>query len=123
MNLSRTGTTVLVGAASGALRGQRPLVLGGNAISYPAMAEAFALATGALLQFMSPYTAPNVADGLVDGGAALLAKRGTEVLMNRVAPAPAAMLAGGGYAPWAMPSYDGRPQVGSIGKTPKRTLT
>jgi len=79
MNMVRTGTCAVAGVASGVLSSGtiQPLNLGGQVVSWAAIAETVALLGGAALQFMSPFTAPSLADGLVDGGAALLAARAT----------------------------------------------
>lgn len=128
LSLVRTGSAGLVGVASGALNGQPPLMLGTTAINWGTVAEAVALAGGAGLQLMSPHTMPNLADGLVDGSVALLLRRGTVYAMEQTQAAPYGVPVGaqalGGYAPYAMPSYDGggRAQVGSIGGTTKKKI-
>lgn len=72
-----------------------PIKLGDQSISWATIAEATGVVVGAGLQFMAPFTLPNVADGLVDGGLALLAARGARNFLK--APAAGAMY-GGGYA-------------------------
>ena len=85
MNMVRTGTCAAAGVASGVLSSTQiqPLNLGGQVISWATIAEALALVGGAGMQFMAPFTAPNLADGLVDGGAALLAARATTWAMTQ----------------------------------------
>lgn len=71
-----------------------PIDLAGTKLSWATIVEAAGLVVGAGLQFMAPFTMPNVADGLVDGGLALLAARGGRNFLK--APAAASMY--GGYA-------------------------
>lgn len=96
MNMVRTGTSAVTGVASGVLASDMvaPLQLGGQVISWATIVESLALIGGLGMQFMSPYTAPNMADGLVDGGAALLAARATVWAMSQGA--------GGGAAAYAL---------------------
>ena len=103
MNLARTATAAVVGAGSGvAGEAIEPLKFGAvgseTVVSWGTIVEAVALLGGAGLQFMSPFTMPNIADGMVDGGIALLAARGARYVMTQTStPTPAAMLAGGMY--------------------------
>lgn len=125
LNIARTGTALVTGAISGGIEPvTKPLMLGTTAVSYGTVVEALALVVGAGLQFMSPYTMPDVADGLVDGSVALLAHRGTKYAIAKTQTAAAwsypHALNGAGRA--AM--YGGvRGQIGSVGNVPKRTLT
>ena len=83
MNLVRTGTAAVTGLVSGVVEKQvvGSLALGGQSIPYAGVAEAGMLVVGAVMQFVAPFTMPNVADGLVDGGAALVLRRVTGMLM------------------------------------------
>lgn len=130
MNLVRTGTAAGLGVASGVLSDEvrfPPVVIGETSISYGAIAEGVGVVIGAGLQFMSPFTTPNLADGLVDGGAALLGSRLTKWAMTQWAQ-PAA----GAYARRSMgatrvsPNLAGHqasPQIGSVGRVPKYSNT
>lgn len=129
MSLVRTGSAGLVGVASGALENQPPAfnLSPTMPVKWSTIAETVALVGGAALQLLSPHTMPNLSDGLVDGSVALLLRRGTVYAMTRTAApygVPVGAQALGGYAPYAMPSYDGggRAQVGSIGGTTKKKI-
>lgn len=92
--------------------------------------EVVAAVGGSAMQYFMPFTAPQVVDGLVDGGLALLARRAT---MHFMKPATAAATqaymgaaAGNAYpaGAWALPGGmpaagmyggNGRAQVGSVG--------
>lgn len=104
MNLARTGTAGVVGVASGILAPPTvaPLVIGGTTIQYATIAEGAALLVGAGLQLLAPFTMPSVADGLVDGGIALLARRGTQFAVGQMQASPFAQRALG--SPYAMPN-------------------
>jgi len=126
MDLLRTGVAAAVGAGSGAVsKPTQQFLIGTTAIPYSLAVEVAAAVVGAGLQFISPFTAPKIADGLVDGGLALLAARGVGRLMN---PPVAPMM--GSYRQMAtrvsgelagVPAYRG--QVGSIGQVKKVSLT
>lgn len=78
MNLVRTGSAALVGLGSGALNNAivpATLHIAGIGVGYDAILEIGALAAGMGLQAFMPQTLPNLADGLVDGGIALTARR------------------------------------------------
>lgn len=136
MNLARTGTVAGVGLVSGVLGSikkagvQTPLfLLGTTAITYDIAFEAVALVGGALLQFTSPNTLPDVVDGLVDGGAALLFRRAGGWVGGQIpglsTPAPAGYAAPGIYnaSPWAQASpCSARGAVGGVGVTAKKEL-
>ena len=118
LNITRIGTSAVVGAASGAIDpsidSTRVIELGGQVISWSAILEAVALVGGGALQLMSPHLAPNVADGMVDSGAALLAARGTRMALKPEAagaryPARMPALASGVTAPMY-----GRAQIGNM---------
>lgn len=120
LNLPRTGTAAVVGVASGVLSDETrfpPLGTAPNTFSWGTIAEAAATLGGVGLQMMMPMTAPNLADGLVDGGLALLAARGTRWAMAQAAPPAGGMMAAaypsrlvgaGNIAP------DYRAQIGNI---------
>jgi len=119
MNLVRTGAGVGVGVVDGFLEANT-LSLGTTVVSYGTIVEAVALIGGAVMQIMMPYSMPELADGLVDGGAALLAFRGT-----KYAKTSFGFSAFGGNAGSRMDQLMNRyrSQVGSVGGTSKRTLT
>lgn len=114
MNLARTGTAGVVGVASGVLSAKPeglvdPLVIGGTTIQFATIAEGLALVAGAGLQLLAPFTMPSVADGLVDGGLALLARRGTVFAVKSTQAAPFATRAG-----YTMPNIASR--VGGLAR-------
>jgi hypothetical protein len=126
MNLARTGVAAAVGAGSGAVsKPTQQFMIGTTAIPYSLAVEVAAAVVGAGLQFISPFTAPTIADGLVDGGIALLAARGVGRLMNP--PVAATMM--GAYRQMATrvsPELAGvraGAQIGSIGSVRKVSLT
>lgn len=127
MNLVRTGVAAVAGLASGALSSPKvaPLTLGTTSISWGLVAEAVAVVGGAGLQFISPFTAPNIADGLVDGGVALLAARGANWAMSQTTTPAAALYGRGQLATRVSPEMVGaRAAIGSVGpKTAKVHLT
>jgi hypothetical protein len=98
-----------------------PLVIGGTTIQYATIAEAVALLVGGGLQLLAPFTMPSVADGLVDGGISLLARRGTVFAMAQVNAAPFAQ-----RAQYAMPNMLGsranaaRGAIGGISGDPRK---
>lgn len=110
LNVVRSGTAVVAGVASGILAQQDALKVsvptggtcaspGAICISPSSIAEGVAFVIGAGLQFLSPNTMPNLSDGLVDGGAALLARRGAAHLAQMVQtgttyPGPGGLAAG-----------------------------
>lgn len=132
MNLARTGTAAVVGIASGmlAVKATTTLSLGTNmAVSYATVAEAVSLVAGAALQALSPYTMPDIVDGLVDGGAALLLRRGAVYAQGK----KETLAARTGTSAWAAPLYGSpsaynvaspcaRGAVGSVGNTARREL-
>jgi hypothetical protein len=127
MNLVRTGVAAVAGLASGALSSPRvtPLTLGTTSVSWGLIAEGVAVVGGAGLQFISPFTAPNLADGLVDGGIALLSARGANWAMSKTAPA-APMYGRGQLATRVSPAEmmsAARGAIGSVGSTKKFSLT
>jgi len=132
-NLSRAGSAAVLGLASGVLEGPdiSRLTLGENELSYGLVVEAVALVGGGMLQFVSPYTMPQVADGLVEGSLALLGRRGAEYAMSQASAggttsaAAAKMLAQrvGAKLPGAW-SYAPRAQIGGLNsRVPKVTLS
>ncbi len=126
MNLLRTGVAAAAGLASGALSSPKvtPLTLGTTSVSWGLVAEAVAVVGGAGLQFISPFTAPNLADGLVDGGIALLAARGANWAMSQTTPPPAALMGRGQLATRVSPEMFGaRGQISAIGSVKKTSLT
>lgn len=128
MNLVRTGTAGVVGVVSGVVSKQfnKSVNLGGQSISYAAIAETGLLVVGAVMQFVSPMTFPQMADGLVDGGAALVLKRATEKLMPAATATGAwygaRQVSGMGYGSMAAPCAGARGSVGSVSSTGKREL-
>ena len=126
MDLLRTGVAAAVGAGSGAVsKPTQQFMIGTTAIPYSLAVEVTAAVVGAGLQFISPFTAPKIADGLVDGGLALLAARGVGRLMN---PPVSPMV--GSYRQMATrvsPELAGSPrygaQIGSVGTVRKVSLT
>ncbi len=128
MNIARTGTALGVGVVSGALTN---MVAGGPiasqpAITWGAVAEGVAFAGGLILSFAAPFTMPSVADGLTAGGAALLGKRVTEMVVPVPAPAAfrAPLHAAQRISPAAVAGYGGpRPAVGSIVDVARRTIS
>lgn len=136
MNLARTATSGVVGVGSGVLGSGilQPLNLGGMTIGYDAILEVTALLGGAVLQFAAPRTMPNVADGLVDGGLALGARRLTVFALKRTGVAGAARFGyaspysvGAGAQAYPMAAANGmsygRPSIGNIGIPTKNKLT
>jgi len=129
MNLARTGSAAVVGVVSGGLEAKTtPVDLGDTKISWGTIAEAAAVVVGGGMQLMAPYMAPNIVDGLVDGGIALLASRGAQYALAQMAPPAAAMfaspmhmgaLAGGNGA--AANAY-ARP-MGNVSRLSRATLT
>ncbi len=130
MNLARTGTALVLGAASGGVEPPtiQPLTLGTTVVSWSTVLEALGLVGGAALQVMAPFTMPSVADGLVDAGIALLARRGTNYAITRTRTGTTAPFA---YGQQVFPSHNGaaalyggvRGQVGTVGQVPKKSLT
>lgn len=88
LNLVRGATAGVLGAASGALESQPGVVLGTTTIRYSTIVEGVGLVAGAGLQLAAPMMAANVADGLVDGGLALLLRRGTAFAMTKLRASP-----------------------------------
>jgi hypothetical protein len=130
MNLVRTGTSAVTGVASGVLSGPQisPLNLGGTAISWGLIAEAAALVGGAGMQLFMPFTASNLADGMVDGGAALLSSRAALWAMKRQGQSAAFRQSGtrGSMATQVSPgmiSQGARAQVGVTGGTKKLKIS
>ena len=129
MSLSRTGGAVVVGAASAVLAPPTvaPLTFGTTVITWSTVAEALALIGGGAMQMLAPFTMPNIADGLVDGGAALLSRRGVLYALALTRPAALMGVQVGGQAmdagAYARPSYNGRGQVGANAGLPKKTLS
>ncbi len=142
MNLARVGTAAVLGLASGALTpnvkaGIPALQISADvAIEYGTILEAVALVGGAIMQFASPYSIPDVVDGLVDGGAALLMHRAGTFGMKQAFPyavggyASAGRMANGyigGASPWNMAASPcvgaaARPAAGNISGLPKKEL-
>lgn len=85
-NLIRMGSAAALGVASHVLEPPTvaPLNLGGQTITYSTIAETLALVGGLAIQMAMPFTYPNVVDGMVDGGAALVARRATRYMMTQV---------------------------------------
>jgi hypothetical protein len=84
LNVVRSGTAGVLGIASGALASQPALTITtGVSLSPSSIAEGVGFVLGAGLQFLSPMTMPNLADGLVDGGLALLLRRGAAYFMAK----------------------------------------
>lgn len=125
MNLARTGVAAAVGAGSGAVsKPTQQFMIGTTAIPYSLAVEVAAAVVGAGLQFISPFTAPTIADGLVDGGIALLAARGVGRLMNP--PVAATMMGYRQMATRVSPELAGvrvGAQIGSVGTVRKVNLT
>jgi len=141
MNMTRTASAGAIGVVSGVLSSPSvvkiPLDLGGTKISWGTVAEAVAVVGGSMAQYFMPFTAPNIVDGLVDGGIALLGRRGGEyaaaqlaggtaagyaVSAARVAPMMGAGGYGGGYPALPAPSY-ARGAIGAISRTPRVQIT
>lgn len=79
MNLVRTGVSATMGAISGGLAtmaNNTVPVPGIGTVTYDAIVEAAGLIVGGAVQWFAPNTMPSVIDGLVDGSAALLTRRG-----------------------------------------------
>lgn len=117
MNLARTGAAGVLGLASGALTPPTiaPItVTTGVVLEAGTILEAVGLIGGAVLQFASPYTVPDIADGLVDGGLSLLLRRGGIQAMKMVKPA-ALSYGGYGVGAWSRPAGVGAAAYGSIG--------
>ena len=124
LNLVRGATAGVLGAASGALESQPGVALGTTTIRYSTIVESVGLVAGAGLQLAAPMMAANLADGLVDGGLALLLRRGAAFAMaqmrtgawatpNQATRVNPQLVAGSSY----------RGQVGVSSRVPKRTLT
>lgn len=132
MNLARTGAAGVLGLASGALTPPTvaPITItSGVVLEAGTILEIVGLLGGAVLQQASPYTMPDVVDGLVDGGLALLLRRGGIQAMKMVKPAAAyvgawAQPAGlyGAHAYGAMASPCARGVVGGSADVPRREL-
>lgn len=107
LQLTRTATSGVVGVGSGAI-GQltNPRTIGGQTVGFDTMFEVASLVVGAGMQFMMPFSMPNVADGLVDGGIALGARRLTGYALRKSGMTPAAS-----YGAYAM---GGRAHVGAM---------
>lgn len=82
MDLLHTGTVAALGVASGVLDGTnwvKPINIGTATapmnIAPGAIAEGAGLVVGLAMQLWMPMTLPKVADGLFDGGVALVARR------------------------------------------------
>lgn len=139
LNIVRSGTSAVVGIASGALSTQPGISIGASlpAISPSAIAEAVALVVGAAAQFLSPATMPNFVDGLVDGGVALLARRGAMHLMLQTSGSTATITPAGGYrmngamyggvhqaSAAGLAGGNGmRPQMSTVGHLPEQRLS
>ena len=139
-NLVRAASAGALGVASAVVASVKtltPLDIGGTKVGYDAITEAAGLVIGAGLQFMSPFTMPALADGLVDGGVALVAKRGTHYIMAQTggaalsAPsmrvggawAPTMMGGDGGFPALAGSSFGRRGQIGGVRGVQKVSLT
>ncbi|RJO60337.1 MAG: hypothetical protein C4542_09605 [Dehalococcoidia bacterium] len=125
MHLVRTGSAAAVGVASGMLEtsSMAPIVLGGFAITPAALVEGLALIGGGALQYFSPFTMPNIVDGVVDGGAALLGRRVGTMVGTRFLSGSAYARGGGSFAPYQVNGAGAaRGYVGSVAGAPKRTL-
>jgi len=133
LNLARTGTSAVLGVASGALDSGlvTPLNLGGTVISWATIAEALGLVGGGVLQLAMPDTMPSVGDGLVDGALALLAARGTKYAVVKLRPAAGSYfgaqrvgaLSGNGFGALSGAPLYSRGQVGIQSRVPKQTIT
>ncbi len=124
MNLVRIGSAAVVGVASGAL-GQmatKPLMAEHPQLtSWSAIAEALALVGGGVLQFVSPFTMPDVVDGIVDGGIALVARRASDYVIGKTkAPAASYAAQAAGYLASGMGA---RGQMSNISGLPHYSLT
>ncbi len=86
LNVARGATAGILGAVSGALEEQTPTMIGTTAVRYSTMVEALGLVAGLGLQLASPFTMPQMADGLADGGLALLLRRGAQFARRQMAP-------------------------------------
>lgn len=140
MNLARTGAAAVLGIGSGVLDSGlvAPLDMGGTKVSYATILEALGLVGGGVLQFAMPDTMPAVADGLVDGGIALLAARGTKYAVAKLSPETVvppvanprfgaqrvgALAGGNGYGALTGHALYSRGQIGGVAGVAKRTLT
>lgn len=88
MNLVRSGGAAAVGLASGVLNPAviAPLDLGGTQIGWDFVTEGVGLAAGSVLQIMSPFTAPDLVDGVVAGSIALLGRRAGAYVAHKLRP-------------------------------------
>lgn len=129
-NISRAATSAAVGVASAAAESATltPIQMGGQAIKYSTIVELLAVLGGAGMQFFSPYTMPNVVDGLVDGGLALVARRGAYAVLKQTMPTNYPMYAhriGGAYVSPQLSAagYGAYGQIGAVSRVPRRSLT
>lgn len=120
LKIARVGTAAVLGAGDGALRSKMPnpaFTLGAEPIHWHTVAEVFVLVGGAAMQFLAPYTFPDVVDGAVDGAAFGLASNVTGRLLGGAAATTPYLHATRGVAsrvgPSAFSYYEGRPAVGT----------
>ena len=76
-HLARDGTAAAAGIVSGALSksGMAAVSLGGMSFGVDTIAESAELAVAVGIQVLSPQTAPDMVQGLMDGSLALVARR------------------------------------------------
>jgi hypothetical protein len=127
VNLKTGGTSLVVGAVGGVLENtQAPLAVAGLTLDWALVAGAVALVGGVVLQSTAPFTQPDIADGLIDSGLALVGLKGSQMLLkatgtasgwsaHQVGPAFAGL-----YGSMASPCARG--SLGGIQGVPKREL-
>jgi len=128
VNLKTGGTSLVVGAVGGVLENtQTPLKLSDTlSLDWALITGAVALVGGAVMQQAMPFAQPDIADGLVDSGLALVGLKGVQMVLkatgstagwtaHQVGPAYAGLY-GGLAAPCA------RGSLGGMSGVPKREL-
>jgi hypothetical protein len=125
MNLVHKGAAAAVGIASAAADNARmaPVSVGGQNVGISTIVELLAVVAGGVAQQFSPYMAPTAVDGIISGGLALVARRGTAHVLAQTASPMFAQRIGGQYvAPSLMGGYGAYGQIGSVSGVPRRKL-
>jgi len=128
VNLKTGGTSLVVGAVGGVLENtQAPLKVSDTlSLDWGLLAGAVALVGGVVMQSTMPFTQPEIVDGLVDSGLALVGFKGAQMVMKAtgVASGWAAHQVGPAYAGLygAVAAPCARGSLGGMSGVPKREL-
>ena len=128
MNLKTGGTALVVGAVGGVLEQTQGQLKLSDTLKpdYGLVVGAVALIGGIALQSTMPFTQPDIVDGLVDSGLALVGFKGAQMVLKQTGAASgwAAHQVGPAYAGLygSMAAPCARGSLGGIQGVPKREL-